>query len=98
MKHLREFIFNPTWKSRGYSYETLDDKYSLPSFNEICDFLENKGWEIHSWEYIEDEGVLGCYHKRDDMYSLKVYASKDTTPVPNYKSYYIYEMTKDGLK
>lgn len=98
MKYLREFLFMPTWKSRGYSFQTNEDKYSLPSFNKICEFLENKGWEIHSWEYIEDSGVNGYgYHKIDDMHSLKVYALKDAVPVQNNESYYIYKMTKDGL-
>lgn len=98
MKYLRQFVFKPTWKSRGTSDETDEDKYPLPSFNDICEFLEDRGWEVHSWEYIEDEGVLG-YHKRDDMRSLIVYATSTAYPRPlDREGYYIYEMTAKGLK
>lgn len=94
MKVLRKFEFIPVWNSRGFSYESTKDLYSLPEFNEIAKMLNDKGWEIKQFNYIEDKSH---YHKTDDMKSLEIYCEKDKDNFEEEKSY-CYEMTKSGLK
>ena len=55
MKITREFWFYPTWKSRGYSWETWDDRFLIPDFNTMAKILNNRGWEIIEYEIIKDE-------------------------------------------
>ena len=93
MKVLRKFEFIPVWNSRGFSYESTKDLYSLPEFNVIAKMLNDKGWEIKQFNYIEDKST---YHKTDMMQSLEIYCEKNGDNFKEEKDY-CYVMTKNGL-
>lgn len=86
MKVTRRFVFSPRWKSRGFSYESTKDLYSLPGFNEIAKLLNDKGWEIKKFEIIPDKGVCG-YQKTDAMNGLAFYCDKEASVFVEEKSY-----------
>ena len=95
MKVLRKFEFSPSWNSRVFSYESTNDLYPLPEFNEIAKMLNDKGWEIKKFNYIEDKS---SYHKTDKMKSLEIYCEKDCDNNFEEEKSYCYEMTKFGLQ
>lgn len=56
MKVTREFIFEPSWKSRGWSWESSDDRFLIPTdFNVLARIINQRGWEIERFWYVEDE-------------------------------------------
>lgn len=74
MKITRMFTFEPRWNSRNYSFENFKDLYPIPDFNIIAKILNDRGWEIKQFEYIEDTQV---YRKTKQMQSLKVVCNKE---------------------
>lgn len=86
MKATREFWFFPQWKSRGYSWETYDDRYLIPSFNEMAKILNDRGWEIIEYEIIKD---TTCYCNDKDFNTARFVCSKEVaTPFVEEKYHY----------
>lgn len=74
MRYTRKFLFEPSWESRCYSWCTMDDLYEIPPFNRIARFLNQKGWQIDSFRYIED---IYPHCPTDRMKSLELYCSRE---------------------
>ena len=60
--------------NENYSFENFKDLYPIPDFNIIAKILNDRGWEIKQFEYIEDTQV---YRKTKQMQSLKVVCNKE---------------------
>ena len=95
MKITRQFTFYPTWPSRHFSYESHKDLFPIPEFNVIARFLENKGWEILSFEYCEDNDY-GYGAPNSCMKSLIVYCAKQKSKFKEEEKYNYYSKSKEG--
>ena len=95
MKITRQFTFYPTWSSRHFSYENYEDLFPIPEFNVIARFLEDKGWEISSFEYCKDDDY-GFGAPNPSMKSLIVYCTKPKSKFKEEEKYDYYSKSKDG--
>ena len=73
MKITREFTFYPSWHSRGWSWETTNDRFYILDFNTMAKILNDRGWEIESYEIIKDDAI---YNKDSNFNTAKFLCSK----------------------
>ena len=90
MKYTRKFEFIPSWESRGRNLCTTNDLYEIPPFNWIARFLNQSGWQIDSFKYIDDSYP---HYPTDEMKSIELYCSKD---VERFREEPTYEYTSTG--
>jgi len=87
MKITREFIFAPSWDSRGWSWETSDDCFLIPAdFNVLARIINQRGWEIERFWYVEDEDEQR--YKRSYLKTAHFICSKEVSDDFEEESYF----------